>query len=195
MRYCTGSAVFSRDEERVYPFARLCPFPDARFFRVPTAPVNASGKSITLIKMPQFLSLKLCQASLLLLFVAFVSACGTAAKQEAEEEEALSRTEFTGRIENFFEYAPLKAGKPSQFLIHLTDLSDGTPVEKADVTLTIRKADGGGTASEVKAKVGRVTGIYVAEVELPEKGKYDIEFRVKNEKLDERLPLKDFEVE
>ena len=119
--------------------------------------------------------------------------CGTAAKPEAAEEEALSRTEFTDRIENFFEYSPLRAGVPSQFLIHLTDLSDGTPVEKADVTLKIRKQSGG-EATEVKAKVGRVTGIYVAEVVPGEKGNYDIEFLIKNDKLDERLPLKDFEV-
>src|SRR5687768_630059 len=113
---------------------------------------------------------------------------------EEHEEEALSRTEFTNRIENFFEYDPLKAGKPSQFLIHLTDLSDGTPVEKADVTLNVR-SKGGAEVGRVKAKVGKVTGIYVAEVSIPNPGDYDIEFRVKNEKLDERLPLTDFKVE
>ncbi len=131
----------------------------------------------------------------LTLFAFLFASCSTASKPEAEhEEEALSRTEFTERIENFFEYAPLKAGKPSQFLIHLSDLSDGTPVEKADVSLKIRRK-GASDFNEVKAKVGRVTGIYVAEVEIAEKGSYDIEFHVKNAKLDERLPLKDFEVE
>lgn len=124
-----------------------------------------------------------------------LAACGNTTKTEAEhEEEALARTEFTDRVENFFEYAPLRAGKPSQFLIHLTDLVDGSPVEKAVVTLTIRKTDGG-QASEIAAKVGRVTGIYVADVTLPEKGKYEIEFRIKNEKLNEQIALKDFEVE
>ena len=131
---------------------------------------------------------------IVILFIALLTACGgTAVKPEAEEE-ALSRTEFTDRVENFFEYSPLRAGKPSQFLIHLTDLADGSPVEQAVVTLSVRKT-GGGPTSEIAAKVGRVTGIYVAEVTLPEKGKYEIEFRVKNEKLDERFPLKDFEVE
>jgi hypothetical protein len=132
----------------------------------------------------------------LILCALFFAACGGAVKSEAEHEEgeALSRTEFTDRIENFFEYSPLKAGKTSQFLIHLTDLKDGTPVEKADVTLKIkRKASN--DFNEVKAKVGRVTGIYVAEVEIAEKGAYDIEFHIKNEKLDERLPLEDFKVE
>ena len=113
---------------------------------------------------------------------------------DEHEEEALSRTEFTERIENFFEHDPLKAGKPSQFLIHLTDLSDGTPVEKAEVTLITRAKD----ASEVmqtKARVGKVTGIYVADVSIPNRGDYDIEFHVKNTNLDERMPLKDFKVE
>jgi 5-hydroxyisourate hydrolase-like protein (transthyretin family) len=131
---------------------------------------------------------------LLLTFVA-LSACSSAPKQEAEhEEEALSRTEFTERIENFFEHDPLKAGKPSQFLIHLTDLSDGTPVEKAEVTL-ITRAKGGGEVMQTKARVGKVTGIYVADVSIPNRGDYDIEFQVKNEKLDERMSLKDFKVE
>lgn len=127
------------------------------------------------------------------LFAVVFSACKAEVKPEAKEE-ALSQTEFTERVENFFEYEPLKAGKASQFLIHLTDLSDGRPVEKAEVTLKIRKS-GSDQISEVKAKIGRVTGIYVAEVELADKGQYEIEFRIKNDKLDERMPLKGFTVE
>jgi hypothetical protein len=113
---------------------------------------------------------------------------------EEHEEEALSRTEFTERIENFFEHDPLKAGKQSQFLIHLTDLSDGTPVEKAEVILITRAKDGT-EVMQTKARVGKVTGIYVADVSIPNRGDYDIEFQVKNEKVDERMPLKDFKVE
>jgi len=135
---------------------------------------------------------------LLILGLALVTgliACGSNHKAQAEhEEEALSRTEFTSRVENFFEYEPLKAGKPSQFLIHLTDLSDGTPVEKAEVTLSARPK-GGGEAAQIKARVGKVTGIYVADVSIPRAGDYDIEFHVRNEKLDERLALTDLKVE
>jgi len=123
------------------------------------------------------------------------AACGSSPKPEAkQEEEALARTEFTERIENFFEYEPLKAGQPSQFLIHLTDLSDGSPVEKAEVTLTTR-TKGGAEVMQTKARVGKVTGIYVADVAVPNKGDYDIEFHVKNSKVDERIPLTDFKVE
>ena len=123
------------------------------------------------------------------------AACDSSPKPEAEhEEEAIARTEFTDRIENFFEYDALKAGQPSQFLIHLTDLTDGTPIEKAEVTL-ITRAKGGVEVMQTKARVGKVTGIYVADVVIPNKGDYDIEFHVKNAKVDERLPLTDFKVE
>jgi hypothetical protein len=132
----------------------------------------------------------------LIFFSLVFAGCGGGGKSEtaAAEEEAIARTEFTDRIENFFEYEPLKAGKPSQFRIHLTDLSDGSPVEKADVTMRVVSRRSG-QLSEVAAKVGKVNGIYVAELQLPDKGTYDIEFRIKNAKVDERLPLKDFEVE
>ena len=131
----------------------------------------------------------------LIFAVLLFAACGSSPKQEAEhEEEAVARTEFTDRIENFFEYNPLKAGQASQFLIHLTDLTDGTPVEKAEVTL-ITRAKGGAEVMQTKARVGKVTGIYVADVAIPSKGDYDIEFHVKNAKLDERMPLTDFKVE
>ena len=131
----------------------------------------------------------------LMLATLLLPACGSTPKQEAaHEEEALARTEFTNRIENYFEYAPLKAGKSSQFLIHLTDLDDGTPIEKAEVTLVAR-AKGGAEVMQTKARVGKVTGIYVADVAIPNKGDYDIEFHVKNPKIDERMPLTDFKVE
>lgn len=140
-----------------------------------------------------------CRRSMLVLWfmtsLVMLAACGSSPKPEApHEEEAIARTEFTDRIENFFEYDPLKAGQPSQFLIHLTDLTDGTPIEKAEVTL-ITRAKGGAEVMQTKARVGKVTGIYVADVAIPNKGDYDIEFHVKNAKVDERLPLTDFKVE
>ncbi len=130
----------------------------------------------------------------LTLFLLQFACSRTQPATEVHEEEALSRTEFTERIENFFEHDPLKAGKPSQFLIHLTDLSDGAPVEKAEVTLVTRAKDGS-EVMQTKARVGKVTGIYVADVSIPNRGAYDIEFHVKNAKLDERMRLKDFKVE
>jgi hypothetical protein len=111
------------------------------------------------------------------------------------EPEAISRTEFTDRVENYFEYEPLHAGKSSQVRIHLTDLSDGSPVEQAEVSLTVRPKVGTDPVVQTTARVGKVTGIYVADLNIPHSGEYDIEFHIKNVKLDERLPLSDFKVE
>jgi len=134
--------------------------------------------------------------ALLALFIPACSSRSQGGKNAVEPEaEAVARTEFTERIENFFEHKPLKAGKPSQFLIHLTDLSDGSPVEQAEVTLTVRLKGGSAEIGQTKARVGKVTGIYVADVTIARPGEYDIEFRVKNAKLDERMPLAGFKVE
>src|SRR5207247_2453385 len=119
----------------------------------------------------------------------------TSTSRPAAEPEALSRTEFTDRVENYFEYEPLHAGKPSQVRIHLTDLSDGSPVEKAEVTLTVSPKGSPSPVVETTSRIGKVTGIYVAEITVPKQGTYDIEFRAKNAKLDERIPLTDFKVE
>ncbi|HKZ04286.1 MAG TPA: FixH family protein [Methylomirabilota bacterium] len=118
-------------------------------------------------------------------------ACRRGPSVDTPPVETIARTEFTDRIENFFEYEPLVPGKKSAFLIHLTDLSDGAPVEKAEVTLMVR-GEPAGTATETKAKVGRVTGIYVAEVTVPAPGRYSVEFHVKTAALDERMVLQDF---
>jgi hypothetical protein len=137
--------------------------------------------------------------STLLIALAFMlSGCGgepPAEPHSSDGPEPIARTEFTDRIENFFEYEPLRAAKPSQVRIHLTDLSDGSPVEKAEVSLTVRRAGTTDSVMQTTAKIGKVTGIYVAELSVPQPGTYDIEFRVKNNKLDERLPLTGFQVE
>lgn len=111
------------------------------------------------------------------------------------EKEPLARTEFTPRVENYFEYDPLKAGRPSRFLIHLTDLSDGSPVERAEVRLIVRARGGGAEVAQTKARVGKVTGIYVAHVTFPRPGDYQVELHIQNAKFDERMRLTGFPVE
>jgi hypothetical protein len=137
-------------------------------------------------------------SALLALFAGIlVTSCSKPAAPQppAAEPETLSRTEFTQRIENYFEYEPLHGGKPSPVRIHLTDLSDGSPVENAEVTLSVRRKAGEATVVQTTSRIGKVTGIYVAELTVPNPGDYDIEFHIKNAKLDERLPLSGFKVE
>ncbi len=111
------------------------------------------------------------------------------------EPEAIARTEFTGRVENYFEYEPLRSGRPSQVRIHLTDLSDGSPVERAEVTLAVRPRGSSEVLARTTSRIGKVTGIYVAELRIPKGGEYDIEFHIKNDRVDERMSLGDFKVE
>src|SRR5262252_7875289 len=85
----------------------------------------------------------------------------TASPAPNAEHEALSRTEFTDRVENYFEFEPLRAGKPSQIRIHLTDLSDGSPVEKAEVTLVAKSKASSEIGIQTVSRVGKVAGIYV----------------------------------
>ena len=134
-------------------------------------------------------------AILLLLGAIAVSCSKPAAPAPVKEPEALSRTEFTGRVENYFEYEPLHSGRVSQVRIHLTDLSDGSPVQQAQVTLAMRPQGSAETAFETTSRIGKVAGIYVAEVTPPKPGDYDIEFHIKNAKLDEYMPLSNFKVE
>jgi 5-hydroxyisourate hydrolase-like protein (transthyretin family) len=138
-------------------------------------------------------------AALALLSAVLLAACSKqepAAPAPAAVEAAVnSRTEFTNRIENYFEYEPMRVGKPSQIRIHLTDLSDGSPVEQAQVTLAMRPKGSAEPVLQTTSRIGKVAGIYVAELTPPKPGDYDIDFHIKNEKLDERLPLSNFKVE
>lgn len=133
----------------------------------------------------------------LVFFLTFgLAACSRGEKTPAAAEaEALARTAFTQRVENYFEYDLLRAGKPSQFLIHLTDLADGSPVEKAEVVLRARPKGSRAEVAQTKARVGKVTGIYVAHLTLPHPGDYDLEFHIRNARLDERMQLAGFQVE
>src|SRR5215475_12321625 len=139
------------------------------------------------------IAFKAATPSLLATLCLVVLGCSTpnpnASPAPSTEPEALSRTEFTDRVENYFEYEPLHAGKPSQVRIHLTDLSDGSPVEQAEVTLVVRPKGSSSSIAHTTSRIGKVTGIYVAELTVAKPGTYDIEFRIKNAKLDEHLPL------
>ena len=115
--------------------------------------------------------------------------------EEEIETEVLARTAFTDRIENFFEYDPLRSGETSAFLIHLSDLLDGSPVQDAEVQLSVRAQGSVNEVASTTALVGRVTGIYVAELAAPDPGIYDIDFRVRNDGIDESMTLSGFEVE
>ena len=139
------------------------------------------------------------QKPVMVLFLSGLAVSGCSAPAEVEvaevEVEALARTEFTDRIENFFEYTPLVAGEPSEFLIHLTDLSDGSPVFEGEIDLSVIASGSGAEVVSMRALVGRVTGIYVAEVAIPQPGTYEIQFDVRAGDIDETMTVGGFEVD
>jgi cobalt-zinc-cadmium efflux system membrane fusion protein len=100
-----------------------------------------------------------------------IAGCGDhEAGEEIHEEHAEERVElllFSGGTEWFIEHSPLIAGGTSSWLIHLTRLGDGKPVEVQSVHLRMDLAGGGPV--EVQAK-RRQAGIYAADVPLPAAG-------------------------
>ncbi|MGH9391415.1 MAG: hypothetical protein ACRD1Z_17555, partial [Vicinamibacteria bacterium] len=118
--------------------------------------------------------------------------CGDVGEDALPRVEPLSRTEFTDLIENFFEHEPLRAGRASQFRIHLTDLAEGTPVASAEVSLKL--LSGSKPVAEARARPGSVAGIYLAELIPKAPGAFDVEFGVRTEALDETLRISGFTV-
>ena len=100
--------------------------------------------------------------ALVLVLTAVIAGCKKADVPQAPspEPDALSRTEFTQRIENYFEYEPLHSGKASPVRIHLTDLASRgqgvalrVPEAKAAAEMGA-EAGAGGCDRRVLAPVG-----------------------------------------
>jgi hypothetical protein len=122
-------------------------------------------------------------------------ACGEPGDGPPPDPERLSRTEFTEAVENFFEYEPLRAGRESEFLIHLTELAEGAPV--ADAEVDVRILSGERILAESRARPGAVSGIYVAALTTPAVAERscDVEFRIRSASVDETMRLSGFFIE
>lgn len=127
-----------------------------------------------------------------LLTLVLTAGCGSEAQDARETPDTLSRTEFTDRIENFFEYEPLRSNRVSRFRVHLTDLAEGTPVGEGEVAL--RLLSGSQIVAETRARPGSSAGIYLLDVTPPARGDFVIEFHIKMEALDETMRLSGFSV-
>jgi hypothetical protein len=67
-------------------------------------------------------------------------------------------------------------------------------VAEAEVDLLVTRADSGTELLSTRALVGRVTGIYVADVAVPEAGPVEIRFDVRAGDIDETMLLTEFDV-
>jgi YtkA-like protein len=136
--------------------------------------------------------------ALALLAAAVSSACSRASNNtltvEHADGERLSKTVFTEKLGAYLTYSPLKPGQPSDFALHMTDLDEGTPVDKAEVTLNLRsKSNQAATAFKVQAS--ETTGVYTSQVVLPKAGEYYAEIQISHPKFSGRLTMTDFDVE
>jgi glutamate synthase domain-containing protein 1 len=135
---------------------------------------------------------------LVLLAASIISACSRASSNTLAVEKAsvvrLSKTVFTEKLGAYMVYSPFKAGKPSDFALHLTDLDEGTPVAKADVTRNLRSKSNH-AATTFKAQASETTGVYAAQVAAPKVGEYYVELQISHPKFSGRLTMTDFEVE
>lgn len=93
-------------------------------------------------------------------------------------------TLWTERTELFMEYPALLAGEPAKLLVHLTALSDFTPLRSGKVTLRFEPA-GGGEAVEVVQDAPRSPGIYGPVVSLPRAGSWDLRLHVESPQVDD----------
>lgn len=138
------------------------------------------------------------QFLLVILWSFLLAACSSVASKDTAEKnheaERLTKTVFAEKLGAYLVYSPLKAGKPSNFALHLTDLGEGTPVAKAEVTLNIR-SKGNQATTTFKTKTSETAGVYTAEVALPKAGEYYAEIQINHPQFSGRLTMTDFDVE
>ena len=94
---------------------------------------------------------------------------------------AIVVTAWTERTELFMEYPALVAGESAEFLAHLTDLRDFSPVTRGRLVCTFRKTDG--TKVTATAEEPARPGIFVPQVVLAKPGVYEMELRLEGSQI------------
>ena len=92
-----------------------------------------------------------------------------------EENESL--TLWTDRLELFTEFPLLTVGSPQEFLLHLSFVDTGLPVQDLEVTYRAVPGEGGGAAIEDKAQPLR-PGIYTIAPVFPAGGEWTLALTV-----------------
>lgn len=87
----------------------------------------------------------------------------------------VSVTRWSGRTELFMEYPVLVGGESSRAAIHVTDLSDFSPVAAGEVIVGLRGADG--RSYEFRGEPSQ-PGIFGADIRMDRPGTYDMTLRV-----------------
>jgi len=91
------------------------------------------------------------------------------------ERATVAVTNWTERSELFMEYPVLVAGEPGRFAIHVTDLSDFSPLTTGEAVVVLRGQNG--EESEFRGGISR-PGIFGADVTPVASGEFEFELRV-----------------
>ena len=130
------------------------------------------------------------------LLALLAAGCGGGEAATSEEEHAhggTAVTRWTEDTELFFEYPPMTAGNQSEpWAIHLTRLSDFSPVTEGTLTLAFRGP--GGTVYTTRSEAPVRSGIYTPTPRLPQPGTYELVIDVDGPQLQDRIRVGEIEV-
>lgn len=108
--------------------------------------------------------------------------------EDEHEHAGTAITRWTENSELFFEHPPLVAemqGDP--WAIHLTRLSDFSPVTSGTLVLAFRAEDG--TVYTTESTTPARPGIYTPAPVLPEPGTYELVMSIDGDQLSDRIPV------
>lgn len=105
---------------------------------------------------------------------------------------AIAITLWTERTELFMEYPVLIIDEEAEFLAHLTDLRDFSPVIEGKLVCTFKKPDG--TTVRVTAERPSRPGIFIPVVTFSEPGVYAMELRLVGPQVEDLIHVADVQV-
>jgi cobalt-zinc-cadmium efflux system membrane fusion protein len=107
-------------------------------------------------------------------------------EEEAHEAHGTSVTLWTASTELFMEVPPLVVGRADVFAVHLTRLSDATPLAVGPVRFEFHPASGGAPLV-VTSDAPRSPGIFGPRPEFPSAGTWDLDIVIDTPELTDRI--------
>ena len=119
---------------------------------------------------------------------------GESSKPESHDhsETAIPVTIWTEKIELFMEYPPLVKNEEAEFVVHLTDLSNFKPIAVGRIVMETTTPSG--KPIKTFAPVPIKPGIFLLLLTFPESGTYEINMKVKSDKVKDNILLKNIVV-
>jgi RND family efflux transporter MFP subunit len=93
-----------------------------------------------------------------------------------QREGSGSVTQWTDETELFMEYPEIITGREATFAVHLTRLSDFSPIADSEVYFTFRSAEG--TEISARETEVQVPGIYGPDITFQQAGRYDLTIEI-----------------